>query len=84
MSESIGQQFATPLDIHVDKCDVTQDVLWITLQQYRTCFTDNFDISCKHFLMTFSHILATVFCPGLKKGTVLLEVKGHFSARISF
>ena len=26
----------------------------------------------------------SVFCPGLKKGTVLLEGKGHFSARISF
>ena len=25
-----------------------------------------------------------VFCPGLKKGTVLLEGKGHFSTRISF
>ena len=23
----------------------------------------------------------TVFCPGLKKGTVLLEGKGHFRAR---
>ena len=26
-------------------------------------------------------ISPTVFCPGLKKGTVLLEGKGHFRAR---
>ena len=30
------------------------------------------------------YIKNAVFCPGLKKGTVLLEGKGHFSARISF
>ena len=27
------------------------------------------------------HMNVTVFCPGLKKGTVLLEGKGHFRAR---
>ena len=27
------------------------------------------------------HMYSTVFCPGLKKGTVLLEGKGHFRAR---
>ena len=32
-------------------------------------------------LVEYILLTTTVFCPGLKKGTVLLEGKGHFRAR---